>query len=103
MSIAYSECNGKTQVYHEEKLRVRGGGTPLYSLFKMMLDVICSILAFEYWLTYRRYTSLATGHMYLGDLVMWLLAGLILFTEGLNHYLVYLGLNQRRKAPEAVL
>lgn len=59
----------------------------LYPLFKMMIGVICLILAAEYLYAYCVYQAASFGIMYIGDALTWLLAGGILFTEGLQKYL----------------
>ena len=58
-----------------------------YPVFKMMLGVVCLILALEYGYAFSVYQAASFGIFYIGDLVSWLLAGFILFSEGLMHYL----------------
>ena len=62
----------------------------LYPLFKMIIGVICLILAAEYPYAYCVYQATSFGIMYIGDALTWLLAGGILFTEGLQKYLLVL-------------
>ena len=62
----------------------------LYPLFKMVIGVICLILAAEYLYAYCVYQAASFGIMYIGDALTWLLAGGILFTEGLQKYLLFL-------------
>jgi len=64
---------------HEERL--------LYSIFKLLLGVVCLILGGEYAWSYVVYTAASFGILYIADSTVWLLAGLILFTEGLRSYL----------------
>ena len=61
-----------------------------YPLFKMIIGVICLILAAEYLYAYCVYQAASFGIMYIGDALTWLLAGGILFTEGLQKYLLFL-------------
>lgn len=58
-----------------------------YPLFKMILGVVCLILALEYGYAFCVYQAASFGIMYIGDLVTWLLAGFILFTEGFFSYI----------------
>ena len=58
----------------------------LYSIFKLLL-VVCFILGGEYAWSYIVYSAASFGARYLTDSTVWLLAGTILFTEGLNSYL----------------
>ena len=61
-----------------------------YPLFKMIIGVICLILSAEYLYAYCVYQAASFGIMYIGDALTWLLAGGILFTEGLQKYLLFL-------------
>lgn len=63
------------------------GNSLLYPIFKMCLGVTCLILAIEYGYAFCVYHAASFGIFYIGDIVTWLLAGLLLFTEGLYHYL----------------
>ena len=58
-----------------------------YPVFKMMLGVVCLILGLEYGYAFCVYQAASFRIFYIGDLVTWLLAGFILFSEGLYHYL----------------
>ena len=62
----------------------------LYPLFKMIIGVICLILAAEYLYAYCVYQAASFGIMYIGDALTLLLAGGILFTDGLQKYLLFL-------------
>jgi hypothetical protein len=64
---------------HEERL--------LYPILKLLLGVVCLILGGEYAWSYVVYTAASFGILYIADSIVWLLAGLILFTEGLRSYL----------------
>ena len=64
---------------HEERL--------LYSIFKLLLGVVCLILGGEYAWSYVVYSAASFGILYIADSTVWFLAGLILFTEGLRSYL----------------
>lgn len=63
------------------------GNSILYSIFKMCLGVTCLILALEYGYAFCVYQAASFGIFYIGDIFTWLLAGLLLFTEGFYHYL----------------
>lgn len=62
----------------------------LYSMFKMIIGVICIILACEYVYSYCVYQAASFGILYIGDTLAWFMAGFILFTEGLQGYLHHL-------------
>lgn len=66
---------------------MEAGNKYLYPLFKMMIGVICLILSAEYVYAFCVYQAASFGIMYIGDAITWLLAGGILFTEGLHRYL----------------
>ena len=59
----------------------------LYSIFKLLLGVVCIILGGEYAWSYVVYSAASFGILYIADSTVWFLAGLILFTEGLRGYL----------------
>lgn len=67
-----------------------------YPLIKMLLGVVCLILGAEYAYAYCVYEAATFGVLYIADLTTWLLAGLILFTEGLQGYLTVLRETPRR-------
>lgn len=58
-----------------------------YPLIKLVLGIICLILAAEYAYTYCVYQQASFGILYIGDTLTWFLAGFVLFTEGLQGYL----------------
>ncbi len=58
-----------------------------YSVFKMILGTVCIILGAEYAWAYCVYTAASFGILYVADTFIWLCAGSILFTEGLQSYL----------------
>ena len=59
----------------------------LYSIFKLLLGVVCIILGGEYAWSYVVYSAASFGILYIADSMIWFLAGFILFTEGLRSYL----------------
>lgn len=59
----------------------------LYSIFKLLLGVVCLILGGEYAWSYVVYSAASFGILYIADSMIWFLAGFILFTEGLRSYL----------------
>ena len=63
------------------------GDSFFYPVFKMIIGVLCLVLAIEYGYSYCVYQAASFGIIYIGDMVTWLLAGFILFTEGLYAYL----------------
>ena len=63
------------------------GNSFFYPVFKMILGVLCLVLGIEYGYSYCVYEAASFGIIYIGDMVTWLLAGFILFTEGLYIYL----------------
>ena len=63
------------------------GNSFFYPVFKMIIGVLCLVLAIEYGYSYCVYQAASFGIIYIGDMVTWLLAGFILFTEGLYAYL----------------
>ena len=62
----------------------------LYPLFKMVIGIICLVLSCEYLYTYCVYEAASFGIIYIGETLVWFLAGFILFTEGLQGYLRHL-------------
>ena len=54
---------------------------------KLVIGVMCIILACEYAYSYCVYQAASFGVLYIGDMLAWFLAGFILFTEGLQGYL----------------
>lgn len=70
----------------------------LYSMFKMIIGVMCIILACEYAYSYCVYQAASFGILYFGDTLAWFVAGFILFTEGLEGYLRHL-VAQVRSSP----
>lgn len=58
----------------------------LYPLLKMALGIVCGVLAVEYYAYYRGQAPGAVKVLYLGDLMVWLLAALVLVGEGLREY-----------------
>lgn len=65
-----------------------------YSMTKLVLGIICLVLAAEYAYSYCVYQAASFGILYVGDTLAWFLAGFVLFTEGLQGYLR--ALTQRR-------
>ena len=63
---------------------------PLYSVIKILLGAMSLALSIEYCIVYARYRHMDNGYLYLGDLAIWLLIGLILIGEGLGSYMQYL-------------
>ena len=59
----------------------------LYSIFKLLLGVVCLILGGEYAWSYVVYSAASFGILYIADSMIWFLTGFILFTEGLRSYL----------------
>lgn len=59
----------------------------LYPMLKMIIGVMCIILACEYAYSYCVYQAASFGILYIGDMLAWFAAGFILFTEGLQGYL----------------
>jgi hypothetical protein len=80
---------------------MEAGNKYLYPLFKMMIGVICLILSAEYVYAFCVYQAASFGIMYIGDAITWLLAGGILFTEGLQGYLRAL-VDQQEQVPLTV-
>jgi len=76
-----------------------------YSIIKIILGVVSLILAAEYGWTYIIYESASYRILHIADLTTWLLAGLILFSEGMRGYIRVIIEGSRRKArrvrPEA--
>ena len=70
----------------------------LYSMFKMIIGVMCLILCCEYAYSYCVHQAASFGILYVGDTLAWFLAGFILFTEGLQGYLRHL-VAEAGKAP----
>ncbi|MFH2111186.1 MAG: hypothetical protein ABIJ47_08015 [Candidatus Bathyarchaeota archaeon] len=68
------------------QVRVVGKVVLLYPLFKMVLGIVCGVLAVEYYAYYRGQAPGAVKVLYLGDLTVWLLAALVLISEGLREY-----------------
>ncbi len=66
---------------------MQDGRDVIYPLFKILVGVICLILAVEYAYAYCVYQAASFGIMYIGDTLTWFFAGGILFTEGLQDYL----------------
>ena len=62
-------------------------GRILYPMLKMAIGIICLVLSCEYLYTYCVYEATSFGIIYIGDTIVWFLAGFILFTEGLQVYL----------------
>jgi len=73
----------------------------LYFIFKMLIGTICLILAAEYAWTYMVYQAASFGILYIGDMLTWLMAGLILLSEGLLLYLKTLSEITRERIPLA--
>jgi hypothetical protein len=61
----------------------------------MILGTVCIILGAEYAWTYCVYTAASFGILYVADTIIWLCAGSILFTEGLQNYLRALRVGKR--------
>jgi hypothetical protein len=68
------------------QVRAVGKVALLYPLFKMALGIVCGVLAFEYYAYYRGQAPGSVKALYLGDLTVWLLAALVLMSEGLREY-----------------
>lgn len=73
----------------------------LYQIIKMTLGVVCLVLAAEYGWTYLVYEAASYRILYIADLTTWLLAGLILFSEGLQGYIRAIEEGSRRRARRA--
>ena len=58
-----------------------------YFMTKLVLGIICLVLAAEYAYTYCVYQAASFGILYVGDTLTCFLAGFVLFTEGLQGYL----------------
>lgn len=71
-------------------MRLKDNSQLLYPLLKMVLGVVCLVLSVEYGYAYLVYEAASFGILYIADMVTWLLAGAILFTEGLQGYLIFL-------------
>ena len=71
----------------------------LYPMFKMVIGIICLVLSCEYLYTYCVYQVASFGIIYIGDTLVWFLAGFILFTEGLQMYLRIL-VDQANRVPQ---
>jgi len=71
----------------------------LYPMFKMVIGIICLVLSCEYLYTYCVYEAASFGIIYIGDTLVWFLAGFILFTEGLQVYLRIL-VDQANRVPQ---
>jgi len=71
----------------------------LYPMFKMVIGIICLVLSCEYLYTYCVYQAASFGIIYIGDTLVWFLAGFILFTEGLQVYLRIL-VDQANRVPQ---
>ena len=69
----------------------------LYSIIKIFLGIVCLVLAAEYGWTYIVYEAASYRILYIADLTTWLLAGLILFSEGMQSYIrVIVEVSRRR-------
>jgi len=73
----------------------------LYQIIKMTLGVVCLVLAAEYGWTYLVYEAASYRILYIADLTTWLLAGLILFSEGLQGYIRAIEEGSRRRVRRA--
>lgn len=84
---------------------MESGFRMLYSIIKMVLGIICLVLAAEYGWTYIVYEAASYRILYIADLTTWLFAGLILFSEGVQSYIRVIVEGSRRRArrvkPEA--
>jgi hypothetical protein len=66
---------------------LENGFRMLYSIIKISIGVVCLILAAEYGWTYIVYEAATYRILYVADLITWLFAGLILFSEGMQGYI----------------
>lgn len=55
----------------------------LYPIFKLIVGVMCLVLGVEYGWAYIVLNEASFGILYIGDMLTWLMAGAILFFEGL--------------------
>lgn len=73
-----------------------------YSMTKLVLGIICLVLAAEYAYAYCVYQAASFGILYVGDTLAWFLAGFVLFTEGLQGYLQALTARKTRDPLKAL-
>jgi hypothetical protein len=82
---------------------LESGARLLYSIIKIILGIVCLVLAAEYGWTYIVYEAASYRILYVADLTTWLLAGLILFSEGMQSYIRAIVEVSRRRPKRARL
>jgi len=79
------------------QIRAEGGAALIYPLLKMVLGIVCGVLAAEYYAYYRQYAPGPLKMLYIGDLAVWLLAATVLTGEGLREYVTLLDELRRKQ------